>query len=127
LSKIRAGYRLSGPLGSGNHSIAVALELVALHFCANFLRLSKFAAFVNLNRFFLLRSVSIDEPAGLFTVGSFQYRLATSDSKLCSTKLLKIVFRKAADHSVHMRSRDICPYKREELTSSLLQMDCSLL
>jgi hypothetical protein len=44
LSKIHAGIRLSGPLGSGNRSIAAALELVALHFCANFLRLSQFRA-----------------------------------------------------------------------------------
>jgi hypothetical protein len=43
LSKIRDGDRLSGPLGSGNRSIAAALELVALHFCANFSRLSKIA------------------------------------------------------------------------------------
>jgi len=41
LSKIHAGNRLSGPLGSGNRSLAAALELVALHFGANFLRLSK--------------------------------------------------------------------------------------
>jgi len=43
LSKIHAGDRLSGPLGSGNRSIAAVLELVALNFCANFSRLSEFA------------------------------------------------------------------------------------
>jgi hypothetical protein len=49
LSKIHAGNRLSGPLGSGNRSIAAALELVALHFCANSPKLSKFAGQVKQN------------------------------------------------------------------------------
>ncbi|MFY9935238.1 MAG: hypothetical protein WAK33_00075, partial [Silvibacterium sp.] len=48
-------YRLSGPLWIGNRSIAAALELVALHFCANFSRLSKIAGQVKQksNRFSL--------------------------------------------------------------------------
>jgi hypothetical protein len=50
LSKIHAGNRLSGPLGSGNRSLAAALELVALHFGANFLRLSKLKGLVKKNR-----------------------------------------------------------------------------
>jgi hypothetical protein len=119
LSKIHAGDRLSGPLGSGNHSIAVALELVALHFCANFLRLSQFAALVNLDSAFLQRFVSVASPAGIFTTRGFEDRNRVSLRRACSTKLLKITLCIATDHSVRiLQSRDICPYKREELNSS---------
>jgi hypothetical protein len=91
LSKIHAGDRLSGPLGSGNHSIAVALELVALHFCANFLRLSQFAALVNPNLAFLQRFVPVESLIGLFTIRGFQDRFCVSLQRACSTKLLKII------------------------------------
>jgi hypothetical protein len=69
LSKIHAGDRLSGPLGSGNRSIAAVLELVALNFCANFSRLSEFAGQVKKknSRFFLASLATPNFKRSFFT------------------------------------------------------------